>query len=253
MTMQSGEMEQGGLRRSVKEVLIVALGILCAFGIDAWWDASREAAETRQFLVALEAEFSANVAALRATAARQHEIVAAGQILLQLTGPEAGPTAIQAAAEPIGTLWTPGYQVMASGALNTLIASGGLARVDDAALRGALGRWPEQLAKLMDLEDETWRIVTEMLQPRMRQFVPQLEIELASGFASLPGVRQEFLDAAPRSSPFEADYSGLLADMQFESAVVQRITMTMIVAHVIETETLPLAGEILRGLRARIE
>ena len=48
--------------RLLAEAVAIVVSILIAFGLDAWWDESREAAEERRHLVAIAADFEANQA-----------------------------------------------------------------------------------------------------------------------------------------------------------------------------------------------
>ncbi len=83
----------------------------------------------------------------------------------------------------------------------------------------------------------------------LRQYVPPLELEFTSEFESLPELRSEFLAAVPSESRFEADYSELLGEMQFESAEVQTAATTMISAYQIERTVLPTVERIVSLIR----
>ncbi|MGI9628843.1 MAG: hypothetical protein ACR2QM_18555 [Longimicrobiales bacterium] len=249
----AGPRHDHGLLSSVREVIIVALGILCAFGIDAWWNEVQESETTRQSLVALSVEFEANVDALRSAQAAHLGIAEDGRALLHLTGPGADPATISQAIGLIGALWAPARSRLGSGALSALIASGGLPRIDDPELRRMLASWPDEASSLLRVEEASFATVRDLMQPRIGTFVPQMEAERVAGFHNIPEQRDIFIAGVPSSSAFGVDYGGLLGDLQFENSVVQRITMSMVSANIIGSSTLPRSEAILSAINAELE
>ena len=63
------------LRQARREIPILVLGILIAFGLQAWWDNSRASAEEQQSLQALRSELVLNQEGLE-TNIRRHDRVA---------------------------------------------------------------------------------------------------------------------------------------------------------------------------------
>ena len=234
------------------EGAVIVASILLAFAIEAGWQSSRERQATREMLTAVQAELLANREGLVSATQKYRDNAAAAALLLTLTGPSPDQAAISAAAEPIGTLMKPDLLRLQDASIDMLIASGQLAQIGDAQLRGAIGDWRETLSGLEATRLDAREAWLGRAWPLVLQHVPQLELEHASGFAGSPTMRSEFLDVVPPSSGFDSDYVGLLGHMQFESAIVQNLTLSIITADLIEGSVLPEAGALLALVDQRL-
>ncbi|MDH3207796.1 MAG: hypothetical protein OEO79_14425 [Gemmatimonadota bacterium] len=227
-------------------MFVVALGILLAFVVDAAWAELQETEQERLTLEALREEFTANVTSLRGTAALHDAVVQASDQLLAHTGPAASDTT--GVSRLIGEVWVPTHSEVASGAIQSLLSTNDLARIRDAELRRALAAWPEMVAALVRIEDALHMIQRDRLMASMQRTVPLIEIELVNGFARYPELREAFT-AAVEPSRFGNDLIPLIRDLQFENAVLHRMTVSMIAS----ARTIDLAeeGERILGLVER--
>ena len=218
----------------LREVVVIALGILCAFAIDAWWAELEEDREVRKALLAVMAEARVNLDRMESTSAAHRRVADAGLDLLHLTGPDAGPEHAGRAYELLGEFWMVYGSDVTTGSLETLIASGNLARIDNTELQQALLSWLNGLQWDVTSESELRAFLQTEIRPRLWRHVPQLAIELESGFKFNQLLRTEFLAGAPEHSRFAADFPSLLRDMEFESAVVQRTSLSLIASQVLQ-------------------
>ena len=235
---QSAGRDRKSLITRLRDVVGVTLGVLLAFGIDAGWDEWQERGATREMLAAVQAELVTNRDRLLRTLDRADRKVEVGGRLLHLIGSQADSAAIDEILTLAGEFWVPFRTDLATGAMTTLVSSGGLAQVPDPELRLALGSWGQVVAMLSRVEGNTNGVLTEY-QEALKEHVPQLELEHASGFATIPEVRQAFIALVPARSAFESDVPGLLADPRLENGTVNGTAMAMITANVINTEVLP--------------
>lgn len=120
----------GEFGKALKEVAIIAFGILLAFSLDAWWQDQRTDRDVREALQVVRTEMMSNLDSLAASKKRHNVIIAAIAGSLQ--------------AESMDDLYRDALinvEVFdpASGALDTFVSSGMLSAVDDNQLRIALG------------------------------------------------------------------------------------------------------------------
>ena len=132
-------------RSALLEGAAVLLGILIAFGIQAWWDVQRDQAEQRAYLQAMHTELEANQGhinedldsiALWIDRSREH--------LESVARPGASPTYEQV----VEMMWSTGPQVpppLARAALDDLVSSGGFQVIESPELRRALAAYQRAL------------------------------------------------------------------------------------------------------------
>lgn len=215
------------VRESVREIVVVSLGILIAFWIDASWDGRQERVETDRLMSAVAEELILNATVLERTSGSHGARAGAGLEILNLTGPEADSVAASAAARLVTAFWhTPRAELSAS-ALSAALASGRTGSIADGGLRDVLGGLPREYSTLDGVEREISRVMTEHIFPRLWTHVPQMNFEIESGFGD-GELREEFSAAVPEQSRFSTDLRGLLRDLTFENAVVERTTLLMI-------------------------
>src|SRR5215831_3253010 len=73
------------LLRDMREVVIVTIGIMIAFGLNAWWEYHKERRIEQVQLRALRTDFEANIDRLKYIIAREEGIQSASRQLLNLT------------------------------------------------------------------------------------------------------------------------------------------------------------------------
>ena len=131
--------------RELREVFVIALGILLAFGVDASWTEFREGVQLREHLAAVDAELAQNIEALQEVEREAEAVAEASAALLAMAGPNAVAELPDSIAMLIGTIWFPVRASTSQGALEALRASGLLAEVSDPDLRQSLAAWPANI------------------------------------------------------------------------------------------------------------
>ncbi|MEQ9568967.1 MAG: hypothetical protein RLN75_02155 [Longimicrobiales bacterium] len=127
------------LRRAALEGLAVLVGILTAFGIDAWWDVRTEAAEAEAYQAALLDEVRANrhlLAGLIESETR-FEVGIMGGFMTSVVHAE-GPVADSTILKMFWDIGPGGATQYRRAALSDLLSSGGLAAIADGRVRRAI-------------------------------------------------------------------------------------------------------------------
>lgn len=128
--------------RVVSEGAVIVASILLAFGIDAWWDGTKERREESLVLDALRVEFQQNVGSLRVIHAIHAQYAAeVGHLLDRVLAAEEGAT-LQIPDSLLRALVSFRTADPAMGTLNTLLASGRIGLIRSQDLRRALAGWP---------------------------------------------------------------------------------------------------------------
>jgi hypothetical protein len=133
------------LGRMVRNGMSVLAAILIAFGLDAWWTDRDEAERLGDLLLLIAEEFEAATVQIDSIVSANDSEVAKGIAFLARTEPGLPPLSRDSVAQFSGfgeifQTYNPEF-----GALNTLIASGGLEGVRDLGLQQALGGWDGEL------------------------------------------------------------------------------------------------------------
>ena len=161
-------MHDNRLRRAILEGLVILVSILLAFGIDAWWDATRERAQAYERLRSAQEELSGVGPRLLEEANQQERIVVASRELMRLISAVAEGEVV----ETPDTLWaatlTVPEGVVPTVAVDALASTGALAYVRSRTLRDSLGAWPSQVVDDLANQNEQWRFVTEEFSPLVR-------------------------------------------------------------------------------------
>ncbi|MDX1647188.1 MAG: hypothetical protein R3304_08590 [Longimicrobiales bacterium] len=212
---QEGVPRESPFRAGAKEIVVIALGILLAFAVDASWASFRERAETRATLGSVRAELEHNIVALQELEAAHLAVAEAGRQILQLTGPDAEVEDDEALIRLITSFWVPVRSSFSRGALQAMLASGRLSNVQSLELREGLASWPDELDASDRADAEVAESWTSRGSIRLHVFVP--EVNLSGRYADWES-----------PSRFEADYVGLLRDLQFESLVAQRMALSAV-------------------------
>lgn len=216
------------LEGDLREFVVIALGVLSAFAVDAWWTGAQERQDLREELVAVEAELTESIDRLRVLADLFRLKAEAGQRLLGITGPEADAEASQDAIDLIGTVMRGDPTRASTASLDMLVTSGQLARIEDRELQAALASWPEQLMHVYDMESAVRQTWLQEARPRLVQYVPMVNIDLEVGFRDYPALREAFAREVGGPSRFDPDVVSLLRDLQFENGVHTVTTLAMI-------------------------
>lgn len=128
------------LMRALGEIGIVAIGILIAFALDAWWDDRSLSRQEQVHLRALASDFQQNVDSLKKLIAIEQQISSSShQLLLRAQNSEAG------SSEPLTPLMrnvfnSARYEPV-MGAYEALVNSAGLTLITDDPLRASLAQF----------------------------------------------------------------------------------------------------------------
>jgi hypothetical protein len=161
-------MSMATLRSAAREVLLIVLGILIAFGLDAsWTDRNRRATE-KDLLRGLEREMRYNIATLDEADALRAASLEAARALFARTGPEAEAEAysdvealLLRIAEGVNTFEP------RTGTVNSIIQAGKLDLIRSDPLQTAIASWEEQLRDVREEEDRSIENITERFWPYM--------------------------------------------------------------------------------------
>lgn len=182
--------------------------ILLAFGIDAWWDASRERVEERQALGALARDFHAASALLDRQFLLTDSILAAVETILEWTGPSADSRYADSLAVLLPTVTRlPGFEPP-SGTLDALLGSGDLRLIESDGLRAALASFPSRLAGMHRTERYGSDVLFGDFFPYVNETIPM----------------RVFGRGGDGRSRFPADVAALLRSLKFENQLQSRLT-----------------------------
>ena len=125
------------------EILVVALGVLLAFGLNAWWVDRTASVEEQTHLRALVRDFERNVAVYEELIERAGLASTASLELLQLARkqPDADPAAVQ---RLVGRVFQSYRMKPALDAYQALVNSAGLTLIRDEMLRRALAGFADR-------------------------------------------------------------------------------------------------------------
>jgi hypothetical protein len=168
------------LRLALEACAIVG-SILLAFAIDAAWEYRRERMEERESLLRLLDEFEANRGELARTRdAYAHALPAAREVLtygMRTLTPEDSAHLRGRLLEAVGILtFDPG-----SGALQSLLASGTLERIEDRELRTHLASWSGRMNDYKEDERQAAYVANREVIPWLDPVVPLPVVEEANG------------------------------------------------------------------------
>jgi hypothetical protein len=214
---------------AVGEILIVALGVLLAFGLNAWWVESTTRAEEQTHLRALARDFERNVAVYTELVRRQQRIIDKSLELLRLARkqPDAEAAAV---TELLGPVFTSLREEPALDAYHALVNSAGLALISDEELRSDLAGF-----------------ATRATDPYYVRFSDQLYMNFTTRFVG----QLHLLDVVADDSGPPRSYAELLGDPAFQEHLAFRHAVESQVQGVYE-QLLSEAEEILDQLRARL-
>jgi hypothetical protein len=129
-------------REAVFEIVIVTLGILLAFGLDAAWDDYLDGRSERVHLQALAGDFERNVEQLEQAVSIEQAIVDASRELLAVSKHgRVDPATLRL----LGAVFSSHQFQPILGAYEELVGAGGLTILSNASLRSALAQFAAQV------------------------------------------------------------------------------------------------------------
>ena len=149
-------MTSSSMRAGAREVVLIVLGILIAFAVDAGWDKRNRRITELDLLSSLRTEMVYNLQALNEEDILRASSLSAARALFALTGPGA-------TAESYQDVETLLLQIAAgantfepqTGTINSILEAGALDLVRNDTLRSRIASWHEQLRDVREEEDRS--------------------------------------------------------------------------------------------------
>ncbi len=166
------------------EGVVIVVSILLAFGIQAWWDGTQERAEVRQDLISVAQELDANRELLLVEVDLMQRIAAGTGALTEIMGAASasGVVSIQDTLVFLGTM-VPSTLDVSLGAVDALIASGRLARIEEPSVRRRLAGLRDLIEDAVEGELRVMGITNTYLDPLLDADVDRtLVSEVGSSF-----------------------------------------------------------------------
>jgi hypothetical protein len=200
-------------RLSIEAAAIIA-SILLAFAIDAWWEDRQNREDEKSYLVSLRQEFAESLELATGNETRRQQVVAAHESLIaQVQG--AARATEQDLYHWISLVSFPLHYYPPRAVFNDVVASGGTLLIRSAEIRIALAEFEQGLQYLERIDDVSWVVWEQRLQPFLEGRIPRVE-RLRRGIARLRG------DVPFGQSPYAADFDGVFKDPQFEDMIAER-------------------------------
>ncbi|MFV1988849.1 MAG: hypothetical protein ACC682_16375 [Gemmatimonadota bacterium] len=204
--------------RLVLEGLTIVVGILLAFGIDAWWD-NRNAATAERALLGDVIEELEQIATVLDGAGAVHEEQrsASGAIV-----GDGGPLGEREMAEAVANLLGFVTLDVSTGALDAALSSDGLGRIASDSTRMLLARWPGAYLDVVENEVLELDLVEHSLHPLLRT---RLSVPDLVSFTRVAGLSQDTAAVAVRrvrdTAALMRDLRRLNDDREFQGLVFQ--------------------------------
>ena len=139
--------------RVVLEGGAIAISILLAFSIDAWWDDRQQRASDIAHLQGVLEELESHRTLLAEAMESHRATVDHGYELFELLASDQSPAKKARTAEVLDLLFN-FYRINAPfGSLQTAISSGAIARMTDVDLASAIASWPNTIDDLLEEQD----------------------------------------------------------------------------------------------------
>jgi hypothetical protein len=134
----------------LRDLFVVALGILIAIWVDGWVNDRADRREEQQILIGLRAEFQANREQLERVSKTWRDAKVASEQLILMTGSETNDADIPRIRNLAADLSNYRTFDPRSGQLKSVISSGKLSLVSNSDLRAGLADWPDLVADMMN-------------------------------------------------------------------------------------------------------
>lgn len=153
------------LSGTVREIMVVVLSILIAFGLDAWWDAQGHRRDVVEMLSSVREEMEENRAELQSRIEQQGRAEHASQALVDLVGGNLDAQVVAVPDSLLAALWaTPSFDP-ATGSLDATLGSPAFGHIESADLRGRLSSWMRYVRDAAEDENHA-------LELARREFLP---------------------------------------------------------------------------------
>ena len=215
--------------RLLVEAAAVVLSILLAFAIDAAWDARQEREADTARLSALYEELQSHDRLLEEAMAAHRHTVVYGYELLELLGTDITEQSSARISELLDELLN-FYRINAPfGSLETAIASGAIARMQNVGLASDLASWPTSIDDLLEEENTGGEVlVTELYAELGRSISLRDALQRRLTRPSIRGTRETLGDVAIGALPdtlAAPDYSQLRDNVVFANRIMYLMMM----------------------------
>ncbi len=201
-------------RAALIEGAVVVTSILLAFGLNAWWASVQSRHQERQYLYALQREFSLARDSLESQKVRRTWARHVAEALIaQVQGAPRAP-------DDSLLLWSSGLSLQidfdpARAVYDDLVSSGGTQLIRSDSLRMMLAQYASQLELVRHADQQAWSTWEQRTQPFLEGRVPRVD-RLRKGVAGLYAT----IPFGP--SPHPSQWKSVLADPAFEDMVAER-------------------------------
>jgi len=192
------------LTRLTLEGLTIVVGILLAFGIDAWWDSRQAAAAERALLGDVVEELEEIGRVLEGAGTFHDKHRRASQLVID-QGDRIGERDL---AEAVADLLYFVTLDVSTGALDAALSTDGLGRIASDSTRKLLTRWPGAYLDLVENEVLELDLIEHSLHPLLQT---RLSVPDLAAFAGVNGPTQDTAVLTVRSV---RDSAGLMRDLR---------------------------------------
>lgn len=212
----------------LRDLIVVALGILIAISVDGWVKDSEDRREERQILAGLKEELQANRDQLERVSETWSRLRSANQQLLQLIGKDLDDNGVLRVREFAAATNTSSFDPRA-GQLKSVISSGKLGLISNTHLRANLADWPDLVDDLLD----DWRYIDNFIFPRLDRTL----------FSVIP---------YRANSPLESQPDEIFTNVGFEN-LLQEIEVTFVIIFLETEEIIAATDEIISLIDTELE
>ena len=213
-----------GWRDALRDIVIVVLSILIAFGLDAWWDHRSDRRDERESLEAVSHELTTALFLLDESGRSHQRVLDAATRLLAAV--RSGPAQRSDLENDIADLLGVETFDPPTGSVEALLASGQIGLVRDDSIRTMLAAYPVWFADYAEEESLAREHHENHLFPYLRGRISLRNV--AVGDSLLPGVPP---------SELATNSAGLLTSLEFENLVTERAVNMRTVLKEAETLT----------------
>ena len=198
------------------EIILIVMGILIAFNISNWGDRVGELQVIRGHLFALQADFKENLRQVDISIEEVQNRRDQAIELLELLSSEDPAVRSRRILNRLHNVFSLRYHRSIRKAYNEIINDSALSKIENAALKSALGDWERQLLHIANMEERFENYESAVIYPyknenlQFREMIPQYIV----GDIELPPGR------------FQTDIEKLANDNRLENILVSRFGQT---------------------------
>jgi hypothetical protein len=207
-------------KRIVAEGAAIVVSILLAFAIDAWWTDKRERDEVLETLAIVHSDFRRSLENLESRQVRSAAKLKSINQLLEASLASTSDLTEEGVDSLLGDVtWYAVEHTVSTGALDSLVDTGGLRLVEDIELRRNLADWPRYLGYVRETIDKDFLVYQNAWLPLMREigYLPQIAMTMTHP-PGLPETTFPIPVAAPRKT---IQHSALLSDRRFHNMLIE--------------------------------